>query len=208
MNVVPLTNAFERSKLATGAALFMICAGLIHLLISPTHYAHAPAHGLFFVIMGVVQVIWGIFFWRQPSVSLYRSGVILAGSLFTLWAITRVLPAPFEHSPGTIDLAGILCKTSELMGIALLVAIVLTGVSSHQQRQTVWRSVTVLILVAFVGGWISYGVGYALQPLFPMLQGGTEHDESSTEDAGNADPAGDDSHTTGDEHQEATPKAP
>ncbi|MCQ3980642.1 MAG: hypothetical protein DPW09_45120, partial [Anaerolineae bacterium] len=46
-------------------------AGLVHLLIAPAHYAHAPAHGLFFAAAGIVQCIWAVAFWRRPSLALY-----------------------------------------------------------------------------------------------------------------------------------------
>lgn len=208
MSTAQFTQGFQRSGLVTGAAVLMIIAGLIHIVIAPTHWSHAPAHGLFFVIMGLAQIVWGLLFWRFPSASLYQSGIILAGSLLTLWVITRLLPAPFEHAPGTIDLAGILCKTSELLGIALLVAIVLAGVNGNQQRRSVWRGAVILMLVAFIGGWVTYGVGYALEPMFPTLQGSAEH----VEDAGHehqTDHDGDSGrHTTEGNQPEGTPEHP
>jgi hypothetical protein len=37
-------------------------AGLVHLLIVPAHYAHAPAHGIFFALAGIVQIAWSVAF--------------------------------------------------------------------------------------------------------------------------------------------------
>jgi hypothetical protein len=48
-------------------------AGLVHLLIVPAHYAHAPAHGIFFALAGIVQITWAVAFWRRPSVILTAS---------------------------------------------------------------------------------------------------------------------------------------
>jgi len=155
----------------------MVIAGLIHLVIVPIHWAHAPAHGLFFVIMGLVQIGWGIIFWRKPSAALYRFGVILAGGLITLWGITRLLPASFEHVPGPVDIYGVICKVAEFLGIALLAAIVVAGATSRELRRSAWRSVGVLVLVAIVTGWIAYGVGYAIEPVVPWLAGGGDHHE-------------------------------
>jgi hypothetical protein len=46
------------SRLQRGVALLIGLAGLIHLVITPQHWAHAPAHGILFVIVGVVELIW------------------------------------------------------------------------------------------------------------------------------------------------------
>jgi hypothetical protein len=53
--------------LVVGAALLMAVAGIIHLVITPIHYAHAPAHGLFFALCGVIQIALGLLIWRRPS---------------------------------------------------------------------------------------------------------------------------------------------
>lgn len=162
---------------AAVAAGLMIVAGLIHLIIVPIHWAHAPAHGLFFVIMGLVQIGWGVAFWRRPSVALYRLGMVLAGGLITLWVITRLLPAPFEHAPGTVDIYGIICKIAEFLGIGMLVALVVAGAASREMRQAAWRAVGILLIIAFISGWIAYGLGFAIEPALPWLGGGGGHDE-------------------------------
>lgn len=172
-------NFFEQGVnkpgLVAGAAGLMVVAGLTHLVIVPIHWAHAPAHGLFFVLMGLAQIAWGIAFWRKPSIALYRVGVILAGGLITLWIITRLLPAPFEHEPGPIDIFGIICKAAEFLGIAMLVTIVVAGATSREMRLSAWRMVGVLVLVAIVSGWAAYGFGYTIEPALPWLGGGGGH---------------------------------
>jgi hypothetical protein len=32
-------------------------AGLIHLVLAPAHYAHAPAHGVFFALAGMAEIL-------------------------------------------------------------------------------------------------------------------------------------------------------
>jgi hypothetical protein len=169
-----------KPSLVAGAAGLMVVAGLLHLVIVPIHWAHAPIHGAFFVLMGLVQIGWGIAFWRHPSTALYRAGVLLAGGLITLWLITRFLPAPFEHEPGPVDIFGIICKIAEGLGIVTLIAIVVTGTTSGEMRRLAWRMAGILVAAAFLIGWAAYGVGLALEPVLPGL-GATEHHQEQSE---------------------------
>jgi hypothetical protein len=188
-----------KSGLVAGAVGLMIVAGLIHLAIVPIHWTHAPIHGAFFVLMGLIQIAWGIAFWRQPSMTLYRLGVLLAGALITLWLITHFLPAPFEHEPGSIDTYGIICKIAEGLGIATLVAIVVTRTTSPEMRRSAWRMAALLGLAAFVIGWAAYGVGAVLEPALPGLEAtGDHHQEQSEYDHG----ATEHQEESGTEHQE------
>jgi hypothetical protein len=78
------------------SVIMTILAGIIHLVLVSAHMEHAPAHGLFFLLVGIAQIIWGILVWRQPSQKLYYVGVVMAGWLIILYAVTRLLPAPFS----------------------------------------------------------------------------------------------------------------
>lgn len=191
----------NKPGLVAGAVGLMIVAGLIHLIIVPIHWAHAPAHGLFFVLMGLAQIGWGIAFWRHPSVALYRLGIVLAGGLLTLWVITRLLPAPFEHEPGPVEIYGIICKAAEFLGIVMLVAIVVASATSKEMRLAAWRGIGILLVGAFISGWIAYGVGYAVEPALPWLGGGAgHHQQQSGEEHGASEHHGEVEHK-----QEATP---
>jgi hypothetical protein len=91
----------------------MAGAGLMHLLILPEHFEHAPAHGWFFAAAGVVQIAWAAVGWRRGRAWLDLLGLALAAGLILLWAITRVLPAPFAEHPEAIDGSGIISKALE-----------------------------------------------------------------------------------------------
>jgi peptidoglycan/LPS O-acetylase OafA/YrhL len=74
-------------NLVASSALMTVLAGIIHLWIIPEHWAHAPAHGLFFLLVGIIQIVWGIAVWRNPSTRLYYIGVMMAGWLIVLFSI-------------------------------------------------------------------------------------------------------------------------
>lgn len=151
------------------AAVLVMAAGLVHLAIAPMHWGHAPGHGLFFAASGLAQVTWGIAFWRKPSAVLCRAGMILAGGMITLWAITRAFPAPFGDEPGEIEITGLVSKGLEGLGLAMLVAIAVSGIASKSQRHAAWRAIGKVMIASLVAGWLTYLLGIAAVPVFPGL---------------------------------------
>jgi hypothetical protein len=160
-------------------------AGLVHLLIVPAHYAHAPAHGIFFALAGLIQVAWAVAFWRRPSAILYHIGLALSGGLVVLWLLTLALPAPFGgHDAGSIDASALVCKTSELVGLIALVALALQGgqfasLGKLSRPKLVGEAVVVSLIV----GAVFFGLGKAAEPLFPQWQHEAEHSHEQTEHA-------------------------
>ncbi len=144
-------------------------AGLIHLAVAPMHYAHAPAHGIFFALAGGVEILWALAFWRRPSLRLYHTGLAVAGGLVVLWAVTRALPAPFGHGPEAIEASGLVCKVSELTGVIALGMLALRGQLPGIARRPAWRVAGEALALALIMGWVSWGVGYAATPWWPAL---------------------------------------
>jgi hypothetical protein len=147
-------------------------AGLVHLLIAPAHYAHAPAHGIFFAVAGIGQFAWAVIFWRRPSLALYRVGLAVSGGLVVLWLLTLALPAPFGgHDAGTIDASAVVCKASELIGLIALVALVLQGGKlAIGGNLSAPRLMSEAVLVSLVVGAVFFGAGKAAEPMFPQWQ--------------------------------------
>ncbi|MBE7550450.1 MAG: hypothetical protein HS126_05170 [Anaerolineales bacterium] len=147
-------------------------AGLVHLLIAPAHYAHAPVHGLFFAVAGIVQCAWAVTFWRRPSLALYRVGLAISGGLVVLWLLTLALPAPFGgHDAGTIDASVVVCKASELIGLIALVALMLQGGKlAAGSSLSAPRLMSEALLVSLIVGAVFFGAGKAVEPMFPQWQ--------------------------------------
>lgn len=159
-----------------------VLAGIIHIWIVPQHWEHAPAHGLLFLIVGIVQIIWGIAVWRQPSTRLYYVGVLMAGWLIVLYVITRLLPAPFGHGgPEAMDTIGLICKLCEVLGMFSLVVLIFQGLTLKAGRFIAWRAVALIMLLSFISGFATYGIALAAEPVFPKLSSAADehhHDES------------------------------
>ena len=187
-------NALTKNLIAW-SALATVLAGVIHLVIVPDHWKHAPAHGLFFLLVGILQIIWGIAVWRKPSTRLYYIGVVMAGWLIVLYALTRLLPAPFGHGPESIRTIDIVCKLCEGLGMISLAILIFQGLILNAGRAIAWRAMAVIILLSFLVGFVTYGVARAAEPVFPMLSAHGHHEEESA-------PAAEEEHH---HHEEAAP---
>ena len=163
-------------RLIAWSALTTVLAGVIHLVIIPEHWVHARAHGLFFLIVGVLQIVWGIAVWWKPSTRLYYIGVILAGWLIVLYAITRWLPAPFGHGPESIAAIDIACKLCEGLGMFTLGILIFQGIVLDAGRTAAWRGIAVILLLSVLAGFVTYGAARAAEPIFPSLSTSVEVD--------------------------------
>jgi hypothetical protein len=158
----------------------MLLAGVLHLMVVREHWAHAPAHGLFFLIAGIVQIAWSIAFLRSSSEALGRLGFLVSLVLVLLWAVTRVAPAPFGHGPEEVDTPGVLTKLCEIAcaaSLGLFITASATG-ATNQLRRAAWRPIVALVVAAFVLTGLTYGVARAAEPLLPGLSAeAAEHHE-------------------------------
>ncbi len=173
----PSEQSSDRRRATAGAAIFIVLAGLAHLLAAPQHLDHV-GHGLFLALAGAAEVGWGIAFWRKPSASLYGLGVVLAGALIALWAMTRVVPAPFGHGSGEVEAFGIISKLAEGAGLVGLIAVVFLGTYSGSIRWPTWRTVLALLTLAVIGAFTLYGAGLAAERALPWLGAETDHDSA------------------------------
>ena len=160
------------------AAYSIAFAGLIHLYLAPHHYSHAPAHGIFFVVAGVAELVWAYLFlrMRKPSENMYYIGIMLVGGLIVLWGVTRIIPAPFEHEIGPIDLSGVITKLSEIVGLVALLMLAARGKVTGIKR-SFGRLFSEALIVAFFVAFGIYIAGHEFEPLMPFLAGEREEQE-------------------------------
>jgi hypothetical protein len=185
-------SANTKNLIAWSAAA-TILAGVIHLIIVPEHWGHAPAHGVFFLIVGVLQVVWGAAIWRNPTTRLYYIGAVTAGGLIVLYVLTRIFPAPFGHGPEAVAWIDIVCKLCEALGMFTVAILIFQGIALHSGRAPAWRAVVAIVLLAAASGFATYGIARAAEPLFPALAGAEHTDDHEHE--------GDSDH----QHDEGTP---
>ena len=101
--------------------LFSFSAGIIHILLGPTHYTQVGTeHGIFFFVIGTYQVMFGVLYFVSKRLTKITI-VILIGNII-LYAITRIegITEPFV-APEGIDTVGIITKIIEASLVAVLI---------------------------------------------------------------------------------------
>lgn len=171
-----MTTTNRLSPIQWAAVVAIGFAGLVHIVIAPAHWEHAPAHGLFFLLTGVIELVWAIAFLRQPSLRLTLIGIGLAVMLIVLWVLARALPAPFGHGPEEIDTWSVVCKLSELVGALALGVLVVQAIGSGAEKGRVVRVVTLAVVAGVLVGATTYVVARAAEPYFPSLMA-VEHED-------------------------------
>lgn len=153
----------------------MALAGVLHLYIAPTHFAHAPAHGLFFGVIGVAQLAWLIAYLRAPNQWTFGVGYALSGGVVVVWLLTQLVSTPYALAPEPIDWETLVSKCAEF-GTFMLLAV--------QRYETALSSQLRMALspvVAVVGGLVFWGSGHLGEVLAPQLghQETEEHGHAS-----------------------------
>jgi hypothetical protein len=168
-----------RTNISTtdAAAILLSAAGALHVGAAPQHLGHSLAHGLFLLVIGVGELLWAAAYWRRPSPGLQVSGAVLAGASIVLWAITRVLPAPFGHGPEELGFIDIASKLPEVLVLAILVF--LSGERPLKDSVPAWLEPAGLVAVASAAGVLIFWLATAVEPALPWL-GGTDSDASAT----------------------------
>lgn len=173
----------DRSKktLAQAAVLTMMLAGVMHLYVVREHWAHAPAHGLFFLVAGLIQIGWSIAFLRSDTETLRRLGFVGSLVLVLLWAVTRLIPAPFGHGPEEVDAPGVATKLCEV-ACAVALGLLIAASAAAQPRRIAWRPLVGLAIAAFALTGLTYGVARAAEPILPGLsaEAAEQHEHEET----------------------------
>jgi hypothetical protein len=165
------------SDTAAAAAVLLSVAGALHVGAAPQHWGHSPAHGLFLLAVGLAEVLWAAAFWSRPSPRLKASGTALAGGSIVLWAITRVLPAPFGHGPEEIGAIDFASKVPELVVLVMLLILDLRRSNQRRMlREPVWWEAGGLFAIASAAGVLTFLLATAAEPALPWLaeDGGAE----------------------------------
>jgi hypothetical protein len=96
----PSSFEIRRRRIIISIAIISIAVGLIHLLLIHEHIQVSIWWGLFFLISGSAQVIYGILigFLKRPSilVVLYYIGIVGNIILFIIFILARVITPPFS----------------------------------------------------------------------------------------------------------------
>lgn len=159
------------------AALALAGAGVVHLGIAPGHYAHAPAHGVFFALVGAAQVGWALLFWWRPHPALALPGAALSGGVVALWALTQAARTPFAAHTDPVDLAALVTKAAELAALAAVILAARRRLALARWRLLVIEA-ALLSFGLMLGVW-TWAVALIAESFLPQLAAGDVHGGAS-----------------------------
>lgn len=112
------------SKLAARlAALASLGAGVIHFAVVPAHWQEWAPAGVFFVSIGVFQLIWTFAVLGRATSEVLTAGVLLNVGPIALWLMSRTAGAPLGPHAGVperaqaADLCALLLQIYVVMGV-------------------------------------------------------------------------------------------
>lgn len=157
------------------ASISAAIAGIIHLFPSAlTHITpFPPLETVFFIALGISQLIWAFEFQKKDNEKKYRIGLLINGGAAILWILTRTLVAPFSTAPEHIGILDTSVLILELITIISLMA-------WHQAiKKNIAYVVTSSLLTALISGFLFYGGARSLEIVFPERESSHGHSENS-----------------------------
>lgn len=119
-------------------AAFSLGAGVIHLAVSGEHYQLSWMHGMFFVVVGWLQISWAVAVILRPKRRLLTAGVLLNAGIIGVWVMSRVWGVPVgpeAWTPESVALADALSSGCEFGIVALSLAVLVQpAMAQHELR--------------------------------------------------------------------------
>jgi hypothetical protein len=136
--------------LLAAVATVSVASGLIHLTAVPEHWGDYRIAAVFFVGLGVFQVVWAALVMGRPSRLL--SAVGAAASLLTIgiWIASRTSGLPFGPFAGVAERAGRADIVSTILEEVLVVGLILLAFGVGERRRYD-RSVSRAAITAILG---------------------------------------------------------
>lgn len=101
-------------------AIFMFLAGILHCIAAPDRGASHIIFGIFFIALGVVQILYACALIRTPTRKLLLFGIVFNTGLLVLWLLTQTLPHLAGSSREPLTILSGARKLLELISVELL----------------------------------------------------------------------------------------
>ncbi len=107
-----------------GAATLSLAAGVAHLSSMPEHYAEWWGYGVFFLVVGLAQVLLSDGLLYRPRQRLFLLGSIGNLAVITLYVVTRSVGIPFlgPHS-GEVEPVAVVDLTTAIVETVLVIGL-------------------------------------------------------------------------------------
>ena len=106
------------------AAFASFGAGLIHLAVVSEHVSEWWLYGLFFIVLGVVQMGWAVQAMTSDPLPVPHLFAAMNAAVIGLWIVTRTTGLPIGPEPWqaeSVGTADLLCTVLEVVVVVLLV---------------------------------------------------------------------------------------
>ena len=126
-------SGFSRTDVARCWAGFAsFGTGLVHVAVMREHLEVSVAHGIFFTVVGLSQLGWGLWALARPTVPLPRLTAAATLGLMALWAVSRTVGLSLDPNTARPEPVG----TPDLLAVVLEIALVLCILVAAQRPAT------------------------------------------------------------------------
>jgi hypothetical protein len=161
-------------------AAFSLGAGVIHLAVSGENYQLSWMHGMFFVVVGWLQISWAVAVILRPKRRLLTAGVLLNAGIICVWVMSRVWGVPVgpeAWTPESVALADALSSGCEFGIVALSLAVLVQpAMAQHELRP---RFAVPVVGAAGLGvavvASLALTTGYGLSPQYAAANDHAAH---------------------------------
>jgi potassium-transporting ATPase KdpC subunit len=150
--------------LVNAAALLLLGGAAIHVAVVPEHLEEYLPFGLFFIVVGAVQVAMAAAVLLRPSRRLFRAALALSVGLPGLWLLSRTAGLPIGPHPGQPEAIGIpdlICTGLEAV-TALVLLVLLVRKPRGRRCHPVRITLSTAPIVLTVGLLTLVGIGSAV----------------------------------------------
>jgi hypothetical protein len=138
-----------RGVLYTVATLSLLAA-LIHLWVTPEHFEEWWGYGMFFLVAGVVQVIYVPLLVRWPNQTVLLIGIAGNSAIVLLYLFTRVVGIPFfGPEAGEVEGVGVIdvCATSSEAAIVVSLGVLVLWRLAGERTTLIGLLISAILLV-------------------------------------------------------------
>jgi hypothetical protein len=146
-----MSQATNRPKgvLYTVATLSLLAA-LIHLWVMPEHFEEWWGYGMFFLVAGVVQVVYVPLLVRWPNQTVLLLGMVGNSAIVLLYLFTRVVGIPFfGPEAGEVEGVGIIdvCATASEAAIVVALGVLVLWRLAGERTTLIGLVLSAILLV-------------------------------------------------------------
>jgi hypothetical protein len=116
----------DQHRLVVLCAGLSTAAGIIHLIVTSSHFEEWLGYGVFFLVAAIAQIGYAVVLMiNSPNPTMLWAGICGNGAIILLWLTTRTVGIPFfGPNAWEIEPVGLLDSISKIIEIFLVIGLV------------------------------------------------------------------------------------